>query len=294
MRERERETRSSSLTIKGMHLGNLISQFFANVYLNELDQFVKHKLKAKYYIRYVDDFVILHKSKIQLEIWKSKINTFLKEKLNLELHKNKSKITNINSGINFLGFRIFYNYKLLRKSNQRNFEKRLNQMKFFLKEGIINKEKAINCFEGWLAYCSHADTYKYKIHLINLFSQYFNISKRGSNSKRQKNFIKKIDESNLEFSVQRTLFLFKNGWSIKEIAQKRIIKESTVWKHLINLIEHNQLSLLRILSKYKIYKIVSNVKSKKDTLKIIKNRIKDNSITYDEIACVLATIKKRR
>ena len=64
---------------KGMPLGNLTSQFFANVYLNELDYFVKHKLKAKYYIRYVDDFVILHRSKKQLEIWKKEINGFLNE-----------------------------------------------------------------------------------------------------------------------------------------------------------------------------------------------------------------------
>ena len=67
---------------KGMPLGNLTSQFFANVYLNELDYFVKHKLKAKYYIRYVDDFVILHTSKKQLEDWKQQIDKFLKEKLN--------------------------------------------------------------------------------------------------------------------------------------------------------------------------------------------------------------------
>ena len=70
---------------KGMPLGNLTSQFFANVYLNELDYFVKHKLKAKYYIRYVDDFVILHPSKSQLEIWKKQIEEFLKKELKLEL-----------------------------------------------------------------------------------------------------------------------------------------------------------------------------------------------------------------
>ena len=62
---------------KGMPLGNLTSQFFANVYLNELDQFVKHKLRVKYYIRYVDDFILFHKSKKQLEIWKENINLFL-------------------------------------------------------------------------------------------------------------------------------------------------------------------------------------------------------------------------
>ena len=60
--------------LRGMPLGNHTSQFFANVYLNELDQFVKHTLKAQYYIRYVDDFVILSHSKQELEMWKEKIN----------------------------------------------------------------------------------------------------------------------------------------------------------------------------------------------------------------------------
>ena len=75
-----------------MPLGNLTSQFFANVYLHELDWFVKHTLKAKYYVRYVDDFVILHESEKQLELWKEKIDKFLREKLKLELHPQKSKI----------------------------------------------------------------------------------------------------------------------------------------------------------------------------------------------------------
>ncbi|MEK6898588.1 MAG: reverse transcriptase/maturase family protein [Nanoarchaeota archaeon] len=93
--------------IKGMPLGNLTSQFFANLYLNELDVFVKHKLKAKYYIRYVDDFVILHESKEQLGKWKQEINTFLDERLKIELHPSKSNVLRLNSGINFLGFRVF-------------------------------------------------------------------------------------------------------------------------------------------------------------------------------------------
>ncbi len=77
---------------KGMPLGNLTSQFFANLYLNELDQFVKHKLRAKFYIRYVDDFVILHENKEQLEIWKININNFLQERLKIILHPSKSHV----------------------------------------------------------------------------------------------------------------------------------------------------------------------------------------------------------
>ena len=72
LRERERERETDTSEYQGMPLGNLTSQFFANVYLNELDYFVKHKLKTKYYIRYVDDFIILHKSKSQLKIGKNK------------------------------------------------------------------------------------------------------------------------------------------------------------------------------------------------------------------------------
>ena len=92
----------------GMPLGNLTSQFFANIYLNELDYFVKHNLKIKYYIRYVDDFVILHENKNALEFYKQEINSFLKDNLKIELHKDKSKIYPLNRGINFLGYRNFY------------------------------------------------------------------------------------------------------------------------------------------------------------------------------------------
>jgi hypothetical protein len=144
----ESKTRSSSLTAKGMPLGNLTSQFFANIYLNELDKFVKHKLKAKYYIRYVDDFVILHSSKEQLKIWKKEIEIFLKNRLNLELHPDKSKIINLSKGIDFVGFRNFYYYKLLRKRNIRNMQKKIN----LFNQGNISYEKLFESFEGWNAY----------------------------------------------------------------------------------------------------------------------------------------------
>src|SRR3989344_6812212 len=93
----------------GMPIGNLTSQFFANVYLNELDHFVKHKLKAKYYIRYVDDFVILHKNKEILENYKKEIDNFLKT-IKLELHPDKSKIITIVKGFSLLGYRVFYHH----------------------------------------------------------------------------------------------------------------------------------------------------------------------------------------
>jgi len=126
-------------------LGNLTSQFFANVYLNELDQFVKHKLKAKYYIRYVDDFVILHTSKKQLNFWKKEINNFIKEKLKLGLHKDKSRIIILSRGIDFVGFRNFYHYKLLRKRNINGIKRKIS----LFNKGDISYEKLFNGFLGW-------------------------------------------------------------------------------------------------------------------------------------------------
>ena len=87
--------------IKGMPLGNMTSQFFANVYLNDLDQFIKRRLKAKNYLRYVDDFVILHESKEKLEEYKDKVEKYLMN-LKLELHPDKSKIFPLYKGVNFL------------------------------------------------------------------------------------------------------------------------------------------------------------------------------------------------
>jgi RNA-directed DNA polymerase len=138
-----------------MPLGNLTSQFFANVYLNELDYFVKHKLKAKYYIRYVDDFVILHISKSQLEIWEKQINEFLRNRLKLELHPEKSKIIPLSRGIDFVGFRNFYYHKLLRTRNIKNIQRKI----LGLKENNLSYEKFIESFQGWNAYAKWANSH---------------------------------------------------------------------------------------------------------------------------------------
>ncbi|MEK6906616.1 MAG: reverse transcriptase domain-containing protein [Nanoarchaeota archaeon] len=139
---------------KGMPLGNLTSQFFANIYLNELDYFVKHELKVKYYIRYVDDFVILHSSKMELKIWKQKIDKFLRDKLKLELHFQKSKIISLSKGIDFVGFRNFYYFRLLRR---RNIRKMLVKIQNY-KKGDIPKEKILEIFQGWNAYAKLANS----------------------------------------------------------------------------------------------------------------------------------------
>lgn len=86
----------------GLPIGNLSSQFFANVYLNELDQFVKHELRVKHYIRYVDDFVILHDSARQLNIWLDEIEQFIPT-LSASLNPKKTILQPIDRGVDFVG-----------------------------------------------------------------------------------------------------------------------------------------------------------------------------------------------
>jgi len=146
---------SSSDFGRGMPLGNLTSQFFANVYLNELDNFVKHKLRAEYYVRYVDDFIILHKYEQQLETWKNEINNFLMDRLKIQLHPDKSKVIKLSKGVDFVGFRNFYHYRLLRKRNIRKIKLKIRQYA----QRALPKEQALVSFKGWEAYAKWADTF---------------------------------------------------------------------------------------------------------------------------------------
>jgi retron-type reverse transcriptase len=141
---------------KGMPIGNLTSQFFANVYLNELDQYVKHVLKCKYYIRYVDDFVVLHATRQQLEYWRAAISKFVQTELQLGLHPDKSRIVRVSSGITFLGFRLSLTHRLLKKSNQTRIFTRIQK---FADMGLSLQEVLLR-IEGWFAYASFARTYK--------------------------------------------------------------------------------------------------------------------------------------
>ena len=110
---------------KGLPLGNLTSQLLVNVYMNEFDQFVKHEIRAKYYIRYADDFIILSSDCSELLAFLSRIRTFLYDQLKLDLHPNKVSIQTLASGIDFLGWVHFPDHRVLRTSTKRRMLKHL-------------------------------------------------------------------------------------------------------------------------------------------------------------------------
>lgn len=109
----------------GLPLGNLTSQLLVNIYMNEFDQFMKHRMKVKYYIRYADDFVILSHDKDFLLELLPKIGDFLQEKLKLELHPDKVFIKTFASGVDFLGWVHFHDHRVLRTSTKRRMFRRI-------------------------------------------------------------------------------------------------------------------------------------------------------------------------
>jgi retron-type reverse transcriptase len=112
---------------KGMPIGNLTSQLFANIYLNELDKFIKYQLKIKYYLRYCDDFLILDQQENKLLVLRKEIEQFLKTKLKLSLHQDKVTIKKLSQGIDFLGYIVFPNYRTLRTKTKRRMFMKVNK-----------------------------------------------------------------------------------------------------------------------------------------------------------------------
>lgn len=146
---------------KGLPLGNVTSQLFANIYLNELDQFVKHKLKVKCYFRYCDDFVIIHQDKKFLFEIMEKIEIFLKENLLLDLHPKKVEIRPLNQGIDFLGYVILPHMIILRTRTKKRITKKIKTMSKKIKIGAISEfefQSVLNSYLGVLSHCRDKET----------------------------------------------------------------------------------------------------------------------------------------
>ena len=135
----------------GLPLGNLTSQLFVNIYMNVFDQFMKHKLKAKYYLRYADDFVILSQDKEWLLAIIPEIRDFLEEKLHLKLHPNKLSLQTIVSGLDFLGWVHFPDHRVLRTTAKR-------RMFRVIKE----KDEKLETVQSYLGLISHGNANKLK------------------------------------------------------------------------------------------------------------------------------------
>ena len=144
----------------GLPLGNLTSQLLVNIYMNEFDQFVKHGLKQKHYIRYADDFVFMHGDKgVLLEVL-PKVHDFLEESLKLKLHPDKVFIKTIASGVDFLGWVHFPDHRVLRTATKKR-----------MFRNIEIKEGKIETVQSYLGLLKHGNGWKLKEKIRNMTNQ---------------------------------------------------------------------------------------------------------------------------
>jgi retron-type reverse transcriptase len=145
---------------KGVPIGNLTSQLFANVYMNEFDQFVRHVLKVKNYARYTDDFVVVSDDENYLEKLLPPIQSFLKEKLKLELHPGKVFIRKYHRGVDFLGYVALPHRIALRTKTKKRMMWKLRDKMAEYKNGAVGEATLLATFQSYLGVLSHADTHR--------------------------------------------------------------------------------------------------------------------------------------
>lgn len=154
---------------KGLEIGNYTSQMFANIYLNEVDQYIKHQLKVKYYCRYLDDSVLMVKTKQEAKEALKQIESFLQEKLGLALNQ-KTQIFKSKQGVNFCGYKINEYRMKLRDKGKRKLKKKVKYLKHEIKQGNMTSKEAKKYLAGHMGYIKYAN-------VDNLLSKMFYIER---------------------------------------------------------------------------------------------------------------------
>lgn len=160
--------------IKGIPIGNYTSQYFANIYLNELDYFVKFELKIRCYVRYMDDFVLLVKNREEARKAFNEIDSFLRSRLDLELNR-KSRYYPNKFGINFCGYRIFETHRLIRNGNKRKIGKKVNKWKKLFYKGNLDLKKLELQFNSWKGHISHANSFNLYTKVYSTIKDFFEL-----------------------------------------------------------------------------------------------------------------------
>ncbi|MCB0206948.1 MAG: RNA-directed DNA polymerase, partial [Anaerolineae bacterium] len=148
----------AALRPRGLPIGNLTSQFWANVYLNSFDHFVKRELKCSAYLRYVDDLLLFADDKQTLWIWRAAIIDFLTD-LRLTLHEARCHPQPVTEGIPFLGFIVFPSHRRLKRRKGIAYRRRLNGLVASYRAGEIPFETVSDSVRGWVNHARHGQTY---------------------------------------------------------------------------------------------------------------------------------------
>lgn len=143
---------------KGLPIGNLTSQHLANIYLGELDLFIKHRLRCRGYLRYMDDFILFAEDKGKLREYLTEVRSYLSDELKLKLKEKIVCIAPVSEGLPFLGLRVFRGMTRLQRANLVRFRKKVAQLEKNFLKGIIGPEDLANSMGSMIAHISHGDT----------------------------------------------------------------------------------------------------------------------------------------
>ena len=168
---REKELNEFFRAGKGLPIGNLTSQIFANIFLDKFDWFIKKRLRIKYYYRYADDFVIIHPDPIYLEKIINSIGNFLRVKLDLELHPQKVQIRKLRQGIDFLGYVVLPYYTTLRTKTKKRMFKKIKLNKEKIKRGLITEESFNQSLQSYYGILKHCSGFKIKKNIVFLTTE---------------------------------------------------------------------------------------------------------------------------
>lgn len=152
---------------KGLPIGNLTSQHFANQYLGELDHYLKDRLRIKGYLRYMDDLLLFAHDKPVLHLWLADLRRFLRENLRLELKGKATQLAPVTQGISFLGFRIYPGVIRLNWRNLHRFRRQVRGLDKAYRAGWLSVEDLSNSVAGLFAHVAHADTMRLRRQAVN-------------------------------------------------------------------------------------------------------------------------------
>lgn len=169
----------------GIPIGNYISQYSGNYYFSDFDHWVKEEKHVKYYFRYMDDIVIFSSSKEELHFLRKEIDAYFRNNLKLKVKENWQVFPSFVRGVDFVGYRTFLNYTLLRKSTCKMFKRKMNSLNKKRLEGKqLNHSEwcSINSYKGWLLHCDSYRLHQKYIKPIQLYADVYyqqNIKKKG-------------------------------------------------------------------------------------------------------------------
>ena len=178
---------ADEIDILGMPLGNTISQLCANIYLNVVDQYAKRNLGLKYYVRYMDDIIIVVESRERAKEVLELIRNQVEIKLNIKLNDNKSKTFPIAQGVNAMGFKIYTTHMLLRNDSKKRIKQKLRKFKQLLIEEKITIEKVEQILNSWHGHAKQANSYTFIQSLLSRFD-YIELVEKVKKGKKRKVF----------------------------------------------------------------------------------------------------------